>query len=303
MNSVTLILSVSLIILLIYIIFSLLRRNSYTGTMAYADKEMPVPVLQNTSPASAYSIWIYISEWTTGYKNIFERGDVSVGLDDNINYLTITVPKIMNTQYKNNLSYYITEDTSDTPPTYYYGTNDNCKLLCNNQQTCGGFNYYKKPQTGMTVNNDHNLITTGCVLVNRTPLTSSDLQEIQANDLYSDVLYSEIKNNDKEKYIVESYIPIQEWVFIAINMDSQYTEVYINGKMVKTIINTNETNTATNVVLSKGGTGFNGHNSNFQTFDKTLTTQEIWNSYKAGFGYYSSLSDYSVKIGFYKDDV
>jgi len=109
--------------------------------------------------------------------------------------------------------------------------------------------------------------------------------------------------NEKEKYLVESFIPIQEWVFITINMDSQYTEVYINGKMVKTIINTNKTNTDETAILSKGGNGFIGYNSKFQMFDKTLTTQEIWNNYKAGFGYYSSLSDYSVKIGFYKDDV
>ena len=292
MNSVTLILSVSVIILLIYIIFSLLRRNSYTGAMAYANKEKTVTVLQNTSPASAYSIWIYISEWSRGDKNIFERGSLNVGLDDKINYLTISVPKIMNTQYKNIPNYSI--NTTDS--IYHYGTNDNCKLLCSNNKDCGGFNYYKTIPADMSASNNPNLITAGCVLVNKE-ITTADF-----NPTKGDVLYAEIKN-DKEKYIVESYIPIQEWVFITINMDSQYTEVYINGKMVKTIINTNETNTATDVILSKGDTGFDGHNSKFQTFDKTLTTQEIWNSYKAGFGYYSSLSDYSVKIGFYKDDV
>jgi len=292
MNSVTLILSVSVIILLIYIIFSLLRRNSYTGAMAYADKETKVAVSQNTSPASAYSIWIYISEWTIGDKNIFERGNVKVGLDNKINYLTITVPKIMNTQYKK-IPYAIKEPENIS---YNYGTNDNCKLLCSNSTDCRGFNYYKTIPSGMTANPQPNLLTAGCVLINNE-ITTADYT---TND---DVLYAEIKNNNTEKYIVESYIPIQEWVFITINMDSQYTEVYINGKMVKTIINTNETNTDTIVYLSKNDSGFTGHNSKFQAFDKTLTTQEIWNSYKAGFGYYSSLSDYSIKIGFYKDDV
>lgn len=298
MNSVTLILSVSVIILLIYIIFSLLRRNAYTGAIAYANKERNVTVSQNYSPASAYSIWIYISEWTHGEKNIFERGEINVGLDNTRNYLTVTVPEIINMQYKNNPSYYI-KYTEDDAKLYHYGTNDNCKLLCSNDETCGGFNYYKNPQKDMTFSNETNLTTTGCVLVNRAPLTSLDLTESESND----ILYSEIKNSNNKTYIVETYIPIQEWVFITINMDSQYTEVYINGKMVKTIINTNKTNTETNVYLSKSDTGFNGYNSKFQSFDKTLTTQEIWNSYKAGFGYYSSLSDYSVKIGFYKDDV
>ena len=299
MNLLTLILSVSVIILLIYIIFRLLRRNSYTGSIAEANKENTFTVSQNTSPASACSIWIYISEWKPGNKNIFERGNINVGLDDTTNYLTVTVPNIINTNYTKYDSYYITPEDGAS---YSYGTDDNCRLSCTNDTTCGGFNYYNNPPKDYSTTKKMNSKNKGCILVNRSPLSTLDISPSSNDSTYKNTLYTEIKN-DKQKYIVETFIPIQEWVFITINMDSQYTEVYINGKMVKTIINTNTTNTAETVTLSKGNTGFNGYNSKFQTFDKTLTTQEIWNNYKAGFGYYSSLSDYSVKIGFYKDDV
>ena len=262
MNSVTLILSVSVIILLLYVIFSLLRRNTYTGSIGDASVSREVTVAQNTSPAAAYSIWIYISEWKSGVKNIFDRNNISIGLDDSINYLTVTVPEITSTQYKKYPSYYFKVDTGSTGSTgstgatYYYGTNENCEMLCN-KDTCGGFNYYKKPPASVPTSDMYrlsNIMTNGCILINSDKSQPYNLINNTTDD-YD--IYAEIKNSNKKTYIVETYIPIQEWVFITINMDSQYTEVYINGKMVRTIINTNAKNTDTTVTLSKGS-GFVG---------------------------------------------
>lgn len=299
MSTVTLIVSISVIVLLIYIIYSIMRRDTYSGSILSANKETTVVLnTDNTSSAAAYSIWIYVSEWSIGPKNIFSRGNfLSVGLDNTKNSLVVSVPSIINSQYKKYPYNYATPGAS---PTYYYGTNDTCELLCTNSETCYGFNYYDVIENVGTTgvienrNNQTNFNNKkGCILVD-TEFTPNDLNSTTNN------VYTELKNK-KNDYVINSYIPLQEWVCITINMDAQYTEVYINGKMVQTIINTNGKHSG-DVILSKGN-GFIGSNSKFQNFDKTLTPQEIWNNYKGGFGYYSSLSDYSVKVRFYKADV
>jgi len=298
MSSVTLIISISAIILLLYIIYSILRGNSYTGSIAAANAAQTVTLQNNTSSAASYSIWIYVTEWSvTKYiKNIFSRSGVSIGLDGTTNYLIVTVPNIVTATYKKYPYYYSPVSASAT---YNYATNDSCELLCTTNTECYGFNYYDKPgsvQGATTINKSGQagFSEKGCILIN-SATTPNDLINTSSN------VYSELKNKTSD-YVIKSFIPIQEWVFISVNMDAHYTEVYINGKMVQTIINTNQKHVG-NAILSLDGKGFNGFNSKFENSDKTLTPQQIWNSYKSGFGYYSSLSDYSIKIGFYKDDV
>lgn len=298
MSSVTLIISISAIILLLYIIYSILRGNTYKGSIAAANAAQIVTLQNNTSSAAYYSIWIYVTEWSvTKYiKNIFSRSGVSIGLDGTTNYLIVTVPNIINATYKKYPYYYSPVSATST---YNYATNDSCELLCTNNTGCYGFNYYDKPgsvQGATTINKSGQagFSEKGCILIN-TATRPNDLISTSSN------VYSELKNKTSD-YVIKTFIPMQEWVFISVNMDSQYTEVYINGKMVQTIINTNQKHLG-NATLSLGGKGFNGFNSKFENSDKTLTPQQIWNSYKSGFGYYSSLSDYSIKIGFYKDDV
>lgn len=301
MSSATLIISVSVIILLIYVIFSLLMRKSYVGSVTDATKEQVVTVKANSSPATSYSIWIYISEWNAGKKVIFNReGFIKLSLAENTNKLELDITGSTSSSYNKKSQYYY--PNANAP--YYYGSDDTCQMLCNGQTGCSGYNFYKQIPSGSsstsTTYRTNYMTTEGCNLI-----TSSKIENELMPSNFGNVSYVKIKNPGTT-FIIDTFIPLQEWVYITINMDNNYTEIYINGKLVRTIINTNTTHTGTTVKLSpvdSGGTvgkGFTGYNAKFATTNNTLTTQEIWDSYKNGFGYYMSLSDYSVKVSLYK---
>ena len=299
MSSVTLIISVSVIILLIYIVFSLLRRKSYIGSITNALTAVSVPVTPNSSPAASYSIWIYISEWNTEEKKIFLRpGFITLSLETNTNKLNILLNGSTGISYDTFPNYYYNGGTS-----YYYASDENCEMICGGDTTCKGYNFYKKkPDIYTTLSSVYKTSYTdeGCGIFTDDNIENSLLNNEFGGTSYNSASYLKIKSTP-EKYIIDTFIPLQEWVYITVNMDTHYTEIYINGKLVKTIINTNKTHTGATAYLSPDNKGFIGYNSKFVATNKSLTTQEIWNNYKSGFGYYSSLSDYSVKVSLYKD--
>jgi len=298
MNSVTLIISVSVIILLLYVIISLLRRKTYKGSIEDAKKASNITVTANSSEAAAYSIWIYISSWNTdSVKNIFKRGsDITLSLDQYVNKLNITTGSASINSSFTTYAGYKYNGTLDS--TYYYASDSTCEMICDTT-SCNGYNFYtKKPNsyTSDKLNESYRtsyMLTSGCVKTTDTNLTNSLIGTTGG--------YFKKKNTDSSTTMINTFIPIQEWVFITINMDKNYTEVYINGKLVQTIVNDNTRHMDTSVTLSTSTTGFNGYNSKFLKYDRTLTTKEIWNNYKSGFGYYSTLGDYSIKVGFYKE--
>ena len=309
MSSITLIISVSVIILLIYAIFSLLMRKPYSGSIANANKPFQVTVKANSTPATSYSIWIYISEWNVGQKVIFNRpGFIKLSLAENTNKLELELTGSTNKQdisYTKYPQYYYPYTT-----TYYYGIDDTCQMVCNGMTGCSGYNFYKKypGSTSVGTNSTYRTsytTTEGCNMIVGSTTYKNEL--LVSNFPGS---YVKIKDIPTSRFTIDTFIPLQEWVYITINMDTHYTQIYINGKMIRTIINTNEIHTGTTVNLSPasdGGTtgttgeGFTGYTAKFTTTNKSLTTQEIWNNYKDGFGYYLSLSDYSVKVSLYKD--
>ena len=160
MSSVTLIMSVSVIILLIYVIISLLRRKTYIGSITKADKATAVTVTANKTALASYSIWIYIDKWTTtSDKNIFVRDNyINLALDKNTNYLKLYLsksasPLSYNKQisYDKHYGYYYSTTTSN----YYYASDSICENVCDGDSTCNGFNYYTNIPTTATPANTY----------------------------------------------------------------------------------------------------------------------------------------------------
>lgn len=310
MNTLTLIISFSTILFLIYFVIKLLYRKSYTGAINKANKEIQVSVNGSSSNCS-YSLWIYINKWTNSDKILFTRGTFSVGINSSINTLYVKgiAGPISYTNYQNS---YFPSSVANLDPidnVYYPGSDENCQKKCNSQPKCNSFNYYSKYDgatgcggySNITVNGGGATGGIGCILLGYTGATTpppvvSPSTLVPNTD--TNALFASIKNvaTVTSKIPINNYIPLQEWVFIVVQMNSTYFEVYINGKLVNTTLCTAQVNTATPVVLSPNGTGFDGWNSKFEFKDSMLTSTEIWNKYKQGYGNYISLSDYSIKV-------
>lgn len=95
-------------------------------------------------------------------------------------------------------------------------------------------------------------------------------------------------------------IPVQTWVNLLISTYGRSTDIYLNGKLVKTCLLpgiAKINNTAPIYVTPNGG--FSGWTSQLQYFPNATDPQTAWNIYSAGYGGSSILSKYRVKVAFY----
>ncbi len=79
--------------------------------------------------------------------------------------------------------------------------------------------------------------------------------------------------------------PLQKWINLAISVQNQTLDVYIDGKLNKTCIlpNLPDINKNSPVKITPQG-GFNGWTANFQYWDQSSNPQQIYNIYKQGYG-------------------
>ena len=314
MGLTTNIITVSVIIFLIYIVFKLLTQTAYTGTTISASTSSTIDTTDSVN--CAYSVWIYIENWSNLPKTIFSRGgsitqpNFSLNLGENKNFLTLQMPTA---SMQNILSSYKTYSLNtqhsftpvETSKDYYYSSPENCENLCSSKH-CSGFNYYSSPlrTTDEQTTQPYTLPfsdTHGCKLAIGTSTPTAPI--------VTPILYSKVSDNAQipnrtgiEEFVIDNaYIPLQEWVFITINVTSFYVEVYINGKLVRTIASKDSLQATGDVLLTPNG-GFDGKTSDFKFYKTDLTATQIWNNYRSGFGKYFSLSDYSIKIKFNEEN-
>lgn len=102
-------------------------------------------------------------------------------------------------------------------------------------------------------------------------------------------------------------ISIQKWVNIIVCVDTNSSDLYINGKLVNSISYDNVSSTPSSqssLTFSKDGIGFNGSISGSRFYNKFLTPQECWTIYTDGFSNSllgSFMNRYNASIVFYKD--
>jgi len=102
-----------------------------------------------------------------------------------------------------------------------------------------------------------------------------------------------------DRCIVEN-IPIQKWTNLLISVYNRTLDVYLNGKLVRTVLLTNVAKIDSNapVYITPSG-GFSGWTSKFQYWSTAYDPQKAWNIYAAGYGGSSignMLNSYSVKV-------
>jgi hypothetical protein len=114
-------------------------------------------------------------------------------------------------------------------------------------------------------------------------------------------------NTLKPVMTITNNFPIQQWTYLVINVYNLKTfEAYINGKLVKTVNNTqNLTPSSKTSSLFIGNGGLSGYVTKFIRTEKALEAQTIWTTYLSGNGlssYFSSFIPYGLNMSISKGE-
>jgi hypothetical protein len=79
-------------------------------------------------------------------------------------------------------------------------------------------------------------------------------------------------------------VPLQKWTNIIVSLNGRTTDVYLDGKLVRTCLLPAVPSIPTGDIVITPDGGFSGWTSNFQYWPKSLNPQEAYNVYKDGPG-------------------
>lgn len=103
---------------------------------------------------------------------------------------------------------------------------------------------------------------------------------------------------------ITNNFPIQKWVHVVISIDNTIADIYLDGKLVKSVAITqvmppaHVENGGENIVFGNTGTtGWDAYISNFERTTVPLDPQSVWNMYMKGSG--SSFSTAKNAVGNY----
>ena len=113
------------------------------------------------------------------------------------------------------------------------------------------------------------------------------------------VLYTDNENPiAQQTIVVTDNFPIQSWVHVIVSVENQYIDVYVNGKLTKSIkAKSVETPSATSVIVYGNWSTVGGCSlAKFYRRTKAVDPATAWSSYNDGNGY-SNLSKYLGTLG------
>lgn len=145
--------------------------------------------------------------------------------------------------------------------------------------------------------------TTPIVLSSGNP-ASTDPQIALFLDKTTPTLYCYIQQTTGgAKYVgaipLTTNFPIQSWVYVSISVQGNYVDLYLQGKLVKSIqLTVTPTAPGDDTVPTLLGGSIDANVAAFQYYPNALTPQQVWSNYMAGNGQnsVSSLTSYGVNV-------
>lgn len=135
---------------------------------------------------------------------------------------------------------------------------------------------------------------TASLLCAVTPITNTDplASVISPNNLVDPTKSITVTNN----------FPLQKWVYITVVIDNTIVDIYLDGKLVKSVqIPQVSPDKTSNLYF---GTGYDAYISNFQRWSTPLDPQTVWSTYLAGNGSSSiGTNNYHMNVSLLKDNV
>lgn len=122
---------------------------------------------------------------------------------------------------------------------------------------------------------------------------------------------SSLKNADTKTYQITNNFPLQKWVFITISVDNAIVDMYLDGKLAKSITDTTGANGLRHIPDGTPAITFGVINGTYMTKFSRVTSpsdpQTAWNLYMEGSGSKMGLSNianrYNVNLAILKDNV
>lgn len=253
-----------------------------------ADELVPAPVNGNSF---TYSSWLYVNDWKKnikGYKHIFHKGDFdkktcapAMYLMPNTNALAIIFDTVDRTQSSSNLE--IVKD--QVPADYNLDKNVLTKQVNQSECTC---------KTIFTVENASPQAvwlkdTKECFLLkNANELTSSQNKPATTftkKNLLVGTMDPSINKDivlDEESCVVVENIPLQRWFHVVIVFNETTVEVYIDGKLYKTVILHSYVKTNSLPLYVNLDGGYDGLINELRYYPYPLKYIDIYNMYARG---------------------
>lgn len=158
---------------------------------------------------------------------------------------------------------------------YVYGTKENAT------STGGNYIFYRNGTTA-----DATKKNIGLKLTSTTPALTLEYT----------------KTNVNQSIQITDNLPLQSWVHVIISVDDKYIDIYMNGKLVKSIKDAIDTPSDANPVI------FDVSKTYLAKFDRTTAPtdpQTAWNNYLSGNGenpIKKYTGDYNLALSFKKGD-
>ena len=105
-----------------------------------------------------------------------------------------------------------------------------------------------------------------------------------------------------QPYNITLNFPLQTWTYIAISVDSNYIDFYINGKLIKSVqmgAQPIQPSAATFPIYT--GTGWDGQISQFTYQNGPISPQDAWTAFLSGSGVSGASSAYNVNVDIMKN--
>jgi hypothetical protein len=111
-------------------------------------------------------------------------------------------------------------------------------------------------------------------------------------------------------FSITNQIPLQKWVYVVVNVNGDLVEVYLNGKIVKTVqIQDNKLTTkfSPTATLKVGDPAIKGYITQFSMIPELIGASTVWKNYLNGNGvgnqFLNYFMPYNINMAVTKDDV
>lgn len=121
------------------------------------------------------------------------------------------------------------------------------------------------------------------------------------------------KGNTWTDHIITTDFPLQKWVYFAVRYKDNVLEVYLNGKLIKTIYTSSNViiNTSKDEKLKIGNTNVSGYLTKLRRLVTPPDSNKIWEYYLEGNGQFSGVigsilnyfDNYDAVIKVYQNDI
>ena len=198
---------------------------------------------------------------------------------------------VVDTKINDNPSYYNTYR-------YSYAVWVNVKNLSNSNDK-GTF------ATTNTSNNIMYLTDTDTNITNWSPaITGTNANVYFSLDLYADTsLYVSLAGLTNRNTLITSNFPLQKWTYIIVSFDNKTVDLYLDGKLVRSITLNNSPDPITTAKSTMKFGKADVDMMNYIRYNYTMDPQTAWNNYKAGLSTTTSSTSYNLNLHIKKDNL